>query len=47
MCGIVGSGFIVADESEELGDACCVGHVLRVSAGESPCNLIVSCRKVS
>jgi hypothetical protein len=47
MCGIVGSGFIVVDESEELGDACCVGDVLRVRAGELPCNLLVSYRKVS
>jgi hypothetical protein len=44
---VAGSGFIVADESEELGDAWWVADVLRVGAGESRGSVVVFCRLMS
>jgi hypothetical protein len=35
VCGSAGNGFIVADESEELGDASSIGDVFRGRVGES------------
>jgi hypothetical protein len=36
VCGTAGSGLIVVEESEELGDASGVGVMHRASAEESP-----------
>jgi hypothetical protein len=41
VCSIAGNGFIVAEESEELGDTCCTSDVLRACAGESLYDAVV------